>query len=409
MRRVVLLVLVLILPVIGLVITVELVKSHLTVYGGGLADGLLCGGGDGRFDCNAVAAHESAWMLGLPLAVWGLLYFIAMTSLGVGAIVLRAEHRKAFCAVGALIATAALLFDLYLAYVMVTKIGSICLNCVATYAVNLGLALTFWRLGRGVPVSLRWRRLLPSWAALRAGPDAEYYCTVIKSGLGLVTLVAASLSLHTVLKPLGRMQAWGEQETQRFLDKFAGEPAIDMARFEDQPSIGPAEAELTAVLVGDFQCSHCRSLAGSLERWRRSYPERIRLIFVNSPVSSLCNPAIPKVFHEHACWLAEAGECAARQGRFWEYHDFMFHKLPLPSAHRETVLARLEEIGLDVDRFHACMESGDGKEAAAADIALCRELGLTATPSLVINGHAKRGSLFPWMLRRLMKTVLNLS
>jgi protein-disulfide isomerase len=158
--------------------------------------------------------------------------------------------------------------------------------------------------------------------------------------------------------------------------------------------------------VGDFQCNYCRALANHLERMREAAPQRIRLIFVNAPIDSRCNPAITGKSHEDACWLAEAGECAAEEGKFWAFHDWLYRRMAFAQVKKATVDRRFAEIGLDPGRVRECMSSGRPRAAVEADLALCRELGLTTTPSLVLNGHVKRGSVFPWMLRGMVRAAL---
>ena len=50
------------------------------IVSGDTAGSLFCGGG-GKFDCNTVAAHPSSWQFGLPLPVWGIIYYIAAAAL----------------------------------------------------------------------------------------------------------------------------------------------------------------------------------------------------------------------------------------------------------------------------------------------------------------------------------------
>jgi protein-disulfide isomerase/uncharacterized membrane protein len=412
MKRFVLLLLVVMLSTAGLVVTFYLVKDHLNVYGGGMAEGLFCGASDkfrlaaARFDCNQVAAHESSWLLGWPLAVWGLAFYIVVAGLALSAVVLRGEDRKAVCAFGAVLCTMAFLFDLYLGTVMVVQIGHVCLNCVATYAINLLLAVFFRLLDKGLTVPLSWARLFPSIRELWRGDDATYYCSIAKSGVWLLSGLAMGVSLNVASRELGEIRQWGESETERFVSKFGKAPDVDMARFSGQPARGPDDAAITMVLAGDFQCNVCRSLANHVERIAARLPFGVRTVYVNSPISSLCNPAIGDVGHADACWLAEGGECAAAQGRFWEYHDFLYERVPHPQVSKAVVLARLSEIGLDEVQWQSCMTRGEARTAVQSDIALCGELGLTATPSVVINGYLKRGSFFPWMLERVIGKML---
>ncbi len=389
-----------------MVVCVYLVKSHLSVYGGGVTEGLFCGGA-GLFDCDQVAAHESSWLLELPVAVWGLLFYVCLLGVSLCALLLRGGERKAFVTLGTTACTLALLYDLYLLFVMVAQIGTICLNCVATHVLNLLLLLSFWKLNRDLEEPVRWSRILPSWRLLRHGTDTDYYRALFQSGLMGVTLTVAAICLVTVLEPLREIRTYGQNEVADFTRRMASAPEIDMVRFDRHPSQGPTSAAVNVVLIGDFQCSFCRSLANTVEDLRREYPEDIRVVFVHSPLSSECNEAIPGNFHPDACWLAKAGVCAEAQGKFWDFHDYLFQEIPNRSVGKQSTLTKLTDIGLDEGEFLACMEGNGPTDRVAGDIALCSELGLTVTPSIVINGYAKRGSVFPWMLTQIVTGILS--
>ena len=66
----------------------------------------------------------------------------------------------------------------------------------------------------------------------------------------------------------------------------------------------------------------------------------------------------------------------------------------------------LGAMGLDVARLQACVERGAGRAALERDIALARELKLLAVPSIVINGHARRGGVYPKMLSNVVRAML---
>jgi len=302
---------------------------------------------------------------------------------------------------------AAFLFDVYLGYVMVVRIGYVCLNCVITYGINVLLFLCFRGLSRVDSPRRGWWSALPSVRTLIARRGEEYYRELMKGILQLLSAGGIAFALFTVLPPLRELREYGERETQRFLDRMKGSPDVDMSVFAGQPALGPVDAGLSIVLVGDFQCSFCRSLASQLEHYRSKTPEKIRLVFVNSPISSLCNPAIPQPVHADACALAAAGECAGVQGKFWEFHDLLFMRIPFPAVSRQSVGERLQELNLDMEAFQECLGGETGKKNVEEDVALCGRLGLTSTPSIVINGYMKRGGFFPWMLKAVMEKLLS--
>jgi protein-disulfide isomerase/uncharacterized membrane protein len=407
--RNILLALLVLLSAAGFWLTYVLADSHIIFFAGGVSQARFCGD-VGFFDCHQVANHESSWLFGIPLPYWGLLYYIVVACLSVAALALRGPHQKVFLRVGAVVCGLAVLFDVYLGLVMVTQIGNICVKCVATYVVNVLLALTFWGLDRATPDPVHWLRLLPSWRALRPGDDEEYYTSLIKILLIGTTAAAAWLTWDKRLDDLHTVLAGAERQADRFITRIrSGEdPDVDMSVFEGQPSTGPDDAPVQVAVFGDFKCLYCRGIARKLEALRLETPDRVRVWFVNSPSEHACNPNLPedRVATEGACWLARGAECAREQGRFWDYHHFLYEKVLSKDIGEDLVLERLPEIGLDPDRFRACLGGDSAKAALEADIELGARIGLTFAPAIVINGHQKTGNIIPSALERIVKTLL---
>src|SRR5213083_1994010 len=111
----------LLLALLGLAVSNVLLREHLTVFEGDVAGGLFCGQA-GHFDCNTVAAHRSAWLIGLPLPFWGILFYLTMAVLALDVRVLPLGQGAAAAAAGAILALAAVVFDAYLGVVMLTQI-----------------------------------------------------------------------------------------------------------------------------------------------------------------------------------------------------------------------------------------------------------------------------------------------
>lgn len=93
-------------------------------------------------------------------------------------------------------------------------------------------------------------------------------------------------------------------------------------------------------------------------------------------------------------WSAEASECAADQGAFWEYHDKIYASL---AAQREQLTKeRLKtfaaDLGLDAEAFGQCLDSGKYSDHVLQQSALARQLGVQSTPAFLINGTAMLGA-----------------
>ena len=144
---------------------------------------------------------------------------------------------------------------------------------------------------------------------------------------------------------------------------------------EGFPAKGPADAPVTIVEFADFQCPFCLQLTGALDRVLEVYEGNVRLVYRQFPLSAI---------HPNAQKAAEASLCADQQGKFWEMHDELYtDQLALDVASmKETA----RSLGLDGQRFDTCLDSGEFVAEIAADLSAGRELGVTGTPALFING-----------------------
>ena len=81
---------------------------------------------------------------------------------------------------------------------------------------------------------------------------------------------------------------------------------------------------------------------------------------------------------------AEAANCAAEQGAYWEYHDALYSgDYPLNQPGFEAVARQLE---LDLPGLTECIKSGRQTSEVDGDFRYGASLGVTGTPSFFING-----------------------
>lgn len=146
------------------------------------------------------------------------------------------------------------------------------------------------------------------------------------------------------------------------------------------PSRGAADAPVTIVEFGDFECPFCGNLFPTMERVLEIYSEEVRIVFRHFPLRSV---------HPRAQQAAEAAMCADDQGRFWEYHDSLFgnqRALEVPDLKRRAV-----ELGLDTITFNTCLDSGRKFDFVERGLEQARSLGVSGTPTLFINGRFMSG------------------
>ncbi|MEO8026344.1 MAG: DsbA family protein [Bryobacteraceae bacterium] len=156
--------------------------------------------------------------------------------------------------------------------------------------------------------------------------------------------------------------------------KSAG-PSLTLPVSDRDHILGPANAEITLVEYGDFECPHCGRAYPVVEELRELLGNRMRFVYRHFPLTEA---------HEHAEMAAEAAEAAGEQNRFWEMHRALFtHQDSLDRTH----LARYAlSIGLDTARFaHAISERAFAKRIREDFMSGVRS-GVNGTPTFFING-----------------------
>jgi protein-disulfide isomerase len=148
----------------------------------------------------------------------------------------------------------------------------------------------------------------------------------------------------------------------------------------DAPSKGPKNAPVTIVAFSDFQCPFCSQVVPTLKQIEDTYKTKVRIAFKNL--------ALP--MHPFAQSAAEAALAAHDQGKFWEMHDKLFanqQQLDRPSLDKYA-----QELGLNMARFKAALDSGKFKDRVQKDAADAAKVGANATPTLFVNGKKLEGA-----------------
>ena len=87
---------------------------------------------------------------------------------------------------------------------------------------------------------------------------------------------------------------------------------------------------------------------------------------------------------------AEASECAAEQGKFWEYHDKLFDNTQDYSVDNFKKWAR--DLGLNGQQFDTCLDSAKYAKKIEDDSSEGRKSGVSGTPATFINGQLVSGA-----------------
>src|SRR5262245_40293992 len=138
---------------------------------------------------------------------------------------------------------------------------------------------------------------------------------------------------------------------------------------------GGANAKVTIVEFSDFQCPFCSRVVPTLHQIEKEYGDKVRVVFRHNPLP----------FHGDAPLAAEAAVAAQAQGKFWEMHDKLFANQQ--NIKRADLEKYAGELGLDVGKFKAALDSGAGKAQVEADKKVAAQVGANGTPNFYIDGR----------------------
>ena len=219
------------------------------------------------------------------------------------------------------------------------------------------------RMLRGAQSIETWRDLLrvevgKADAKLAAGTPRDRLYAALTAG-GLANNPAAP-----------QAQAQGPDPGKRFRVDIAG-----------APSRGASDAAVTIVEWADLECPFCGRAEETLARLLDAHGGRVRVVWRDFPLPAL---------HPNARAAAVAARAAGAQGKFWEMHDrILANQKQMDRAAFER-LAR--DLGLDLPRFRAALDSHALEAAIDADVSAGICLGVRGTPSFFNNGRYLGGA-----------------
>jgi protein-disulfide isomerase len=97
---------------------------------------------------------------------------------------------------------------------------------------------------------------------------------------------------------------------------------------------------------------------------------------------------------EESSWAAEASECAAEQGRFWEYHDALYQRTAGRGRGvftKDNLKRYAGEVGLAGQSFNACVDGGRYAAAVKSETEEGKRKGVSSTPTLFVNKTMVKG------------------
>ena len=150
----------------------------------------------------------------------------------------------------------------------------------------------------------------------------------------------------------------------------------------DDHVLGRADAPVTVLEYGDYECPYCRGAARDVHEMLARYPDTVRFVFRNFPIVQL---------HPHAEQAAEAAEAAGAQGKFWEMYERLLY--PGSQLDLDSLLDYGADLGLDLDRFRREVTERAYAAKIERDVRAGVADGVNATPKFYVDGERIDGKL----------------
>lgn len=290
-----------------------------------------------RIDCTRVALSKYAVLLHLPIALWGILCFLAIG--------LASWERSRWLLI---LAAGSAFTSILLVLVSVLAIGAFCPVCALVHLDSLALLLLAWRSRRDELSGLR----------------------------------SLDLSLRVFGPPIGILIGLWLFFPRYWQAAFGWDADVPFAHGHTpsgDPWIGAAEPRLTLDEFVDYACPHCKAASARTLRRVAEYPEALRLVRRYFPLT----PCAPR--SEGRCLAMRIAYCADEQDRFWQTDRWLFgHDVLAPSI---DVSRLAHDVGLDARRLADCVDQDRVFTRAADAWKQAKLLRIPGAPYYAINGR----------------------
>lgn len=364
-----------ILAIIGLVLSVKLAMIYFSANYKEYSLASFCSIND-FIDCDGAAKTKVSQFLGIPLAYWGMLFYLITLFLTFVDKLKNIKYLK-FLEVFknpmsyiAVIGTFAFITSIILACISIWGIKKLCILCVITYFIDFLIAL----------VAVKgWKEYLLSFKTTLL----DFIAGVKKYPKTFVILLILSIVFLTV-----------SELTDCFLPHLRRNKEImRYAYMKENPYkingniLGAEKADVVVDLYSDFACPMCYIHNIMLHRAAKEY-SNVKIIHHNCPFDKECNVEISFTMHPGACFMARAAIAAGEQGNYWGMSSLLYENHP---QNQKTLTPLIEQLNLDKNKFYLDLNSKETKEKLQNEIYDTYTHNIESTPTIYVNGEEKIG------------------
>jgi predicted secreted protein with PEFG-CTERM motif len=175
--------------------------------------------------------------------------------------------------------------------------------------------------------------------------------------------------------------SWGSNGTMMKGDGMMSSGMIDLSMAS--PVRGSSSAPVTIVEFGDYQCPKC-------DAWFKNEEPTIKTNYIDTNKAKLYFVDFPFLGADSPV-AAQAAYCAGDQGKYWEYHDYLYNNqgnIQSGWASSTNLKSYASTLGLDTNQFNSCLDSGKYADKVSHNKQVGASEGVQGTPAFFIVGPA---------------------
>ena len=361
-----------ILSLVGIIITIKLACIYYVANFQQYALSSFCSIND-FIDCDGAARSILAQFWGIPLAYWGLFFYVTVLFL---TFVDKLKNVKIFgflkvfknpMSYIAFLGTVAFVVSMVLAGMSLFKINKLCILCLITYFIDLAIALTAF----GAKPKQFIQAMKDTFVDFIAGVKSYPKTFVV------LLIMATSFLCYSGI-------------TDNFVPHIKKHKSIMKYRkITYNPyrvtgnELGDTNGTVVIELYSDYVCPLCYIHNIMLHQAVKEL-SNVKIVHHNLPFDKECNPYININMHPGACYMSRAAIASRNQGNYWGMSSLLYENQP---QKEEDLLKLVDELGMDKAKFLKDMEAESTYKEIEDEVSKANEMGLDATPTMFVNGE----------------------
>ena len=361
-----------ILAFIGLALSIELAFIYYSANYDKYALSSFCSIND-FIDCDGASRTSTSQFLGIPLAYWGIFFYLLVLFLSMVDKLKNIKFLKfleVFKEPGAYItflSSIAFVCSMILASISLFKIHKLCILCFVTYFIDLLIAV------------ISAKGLFKNIVADFKTTFFDFIDGAKKYFKTFLVLLIASLSFLAY-----------SGITLNFVPHVKKSRAIlKYRKIKYNPYrvkgnlLGSENGSVVIELYSDYVCPLCYIHNIMLHQAAKDF-SNLKIIHHNFPFDRECNPYINVNMHPDACFMSRGALAAAKQGNYWEMSSLLYENQP---KKMKDMVKLADQLGFNRDKFIKDFESQEMTKELDNEIQKGSALEIDATPTMYINGE----------------------